>query len=68
MAFISGIMVKHSILNNVIGFQHIQQKDDNCVLLINFIVFYSASQLSTKEASTLPSINQLYLSSSTTLL
>jgi len=64
-------MVKHSILNNVIGFQHIQQKDDNCVLLINFIVFivfYSASQLSTKEASTLPSINQLYLSSSTTLL
>jgi hypothetical protein len=63
MAFISRIMVKHSILNNVIGFQHIQQKDDNCVLLINFIAFiafYSASQLSTKEASTLPSINQFY--------
>jgi hypothetical protein len=52
MAFVSRIMVKHSILNNVIRFQHIQQKDDNCVLLTNFITFiksfYFDSQPNTK--------------------
>jgi hypothetical protein len=53
MAFIYGIMAKHSTLSNVIKFQHIQQKDDNCVLLTNFITFtkyfYFGSQPNIKK-------------------
>jgi hypothetical protein len=63
-------MAKHSTLNNLIRFQHIQQKDNNCVMFTNFITFIKSngSQANTEKKSTLSSISHFYLSILITLL